>query len=165
MWILDMRRDRWDSFEIVEQIMDVHHEWQPHISGIEKGQIQMAIGPYLEQRIQEERAYDMVVQDLPTGRRDKEARARAIQGRIRQGKVHFPRDKPWIDDLLQEMLRFPHGAHDDCVDALAWIGLMLQDMNHPMEVIYGQGKDRDGWRNKLLKTLRAGKHNKTMMTS
>lgn len=165
MWVIDMRRGRWDSFEIVEQIMDVHYEHSPYISGIEKGQIQMAIGPYLEQRIQEERAYDMVVQDLPTGRRDKEARARAIQGRIRQGKVYFPSDKPWIDDLMQEMLRFPHGAHDDCVDALAWIGLMLQDMNHPLEQIYGNAKDKDGWRNKILKTLPGTRKNKRMMTS
>lgn len=165
MWIVDMRRGRWDSFEIVEQIMDVHYEHRPYISGIEKGQIQMAIGPYLEQRITEERAYDMVVQDLPTGRRDKEARARAIQGRIRQGKVFFPRDKPWVDDLVQEMLRFPHGAHDDCVDAIAWIGLMLQDMNHPLEVAYRQDKDFNGWRVKILRTLPGLKGRKKSMMS
>lgn len=165
MYIIDMRRGRWDSFEIVEQIMDVHYEHTPYISGIEKGQIQMAIGPYLEQRIQEERAYDMVVQDLPTGRRDKEARARAIQGRIRQGKVFFPREKPWVDDLMQEMLRFPHGAHDDCVDALAWIGLMLQDMDHPLEIVYGNNKDKNGWRTKILRTLPGMRKHKNMMTS
>ena len=113
----------------------------------------MAIGPFLEQRIVEEKAYDINIQDLPTGKRDKEVRGRAIQGRVRQGKVLFPKDKKWVEDLLTEMLRFPHGQHDDCVDALAWIGLMLQDMDAPGERLFVQAKDKNGWKAKLLKKM------------
>ena len=51
---------------------------------------------------------------------DKMARARPLQGRMQQGMVSFPKDAAWADTCRLEMLRFPAGAHDDCVDSLAW---------------------------------------------
>jgi predicted phage terminase large subunit-like protein len=152
MWVLDVRHGRWDSFEIVEQMLDVQRVWKPEVHGIEKSQVSMAIGPYLEQRMYEDKAYEMVVRDLPPGRRDKELRARAIQGRMRQGRVQFPKDKHWADGIYAEMLKFPNGAHDDRVDALAWIGLMLQEMNVPLEPRepeYAKGS----WKEKLEKLV------------
>ena len=147
LWLVDMRRGRWNSFEIVEQMLRVQRRYNPRTMGIEKGQIQLAIGPYLEKRIQEERLYEMNIKELPPGRRDKESRARAIQGRMAQGKVWFPRDKDWVDALMQELLQFPNGKHDDAVDALAWIGLMLQDMPAPhLPTVH---KKRHSWRDKL----------------
>lgn len=153
MWVLDVRHGRWDSFEIVEQMLDVQRTWRPETHGIEKTQVSMAIGPYLEQRMYEEKQYEMVVRDLPPGRRDKELRGRAIQGRMRQGRVFFPKDQPWFDGLYSEMLKFPAGAHDDRVDALAWIGLMLQEMSTPIEPKepeYPEGS----WKAKLEKFTR-----------
>jgi hypothetical protein len=50
------------------------------------------------------------------------------------------------------MLKFPNGAHDDRVDALAWIGLMLQEMNVPLEPRepeYAKGS----WKEKLEKLV------------
>jgi predicted phage terminase large subunit-like protein len=153
MWVLDVRHGRWDSFEIVEQMLDVQRTWHPEIHGIEKSQVSMAIGPYLEQRMYEEKAYEMVVRDLPPGRRDKELRARAIQGRMRQGRVQFPKDKPWTDKLYSELLKFPAGAHDDLVDALAWVGLMLQEMSTPIEPKEPE-YPADSWKAKMEKFIR-----------
>ena len=50
---------------------------------------------------------------------DKLVRARALQGRMQQGRVMFL-DAPWLVDAKREMLRFPAGAHDDIVDSLSW---------------------------------------------
>lgn len=148
MWVLDMRRGRWDTFEIVENLLSVHRTFRPDTIGLERGQLSMAIGPYLQKRIREEKLWDMNIKDLPTGRRDKEARARAIQGRMQQGRVHFPKDEEWCDILSQEMLRFPNGVHDDCVDALAWVGLMLQDMIVPA-IARTPDPLQKGWKKKL----------------
>lgn len=164
MHVLDMRRGRWDSFQIVENILDVHRRWKPETIGMEKGQLSMAIGPYLNKRIREERLYDLHVKDLPTGRRDKEARARAIQGRMEQGRVQFPKDEPWVSTLQQEMLRFPNGVHDDCVDALAWVGLMLQEMIVPM-VATSPDPFKDGWKKKLRGVVTTSRGRKGHMTA
>lgn len=160
LWVVDLRRGRWDSFEIAEQVLDMHKEHKAELTGVERGQLSMAIGPYLDKRIEEEKQWDLALKDLPPGKRDKESRARVIQGRMRQGKVYFPKHALWMTEFLEEMMKFPLGAHDDMVDALAYVGLLLQDMTPPPEL-----KDPDpyakGWRKRLKTQLTVGSQSKT----
>ena len=129
LFVIDAVRGRFDGFEIVERILDLYEEWKPSMVGIEKGHIEMALGPFLEKRIRERGLYEIYIKDLKTGRRDKEARARAIQGRMQQGMVYFPKDAIFTGPLVAELLRFPSGIHDDQVDALAWLGLMMTEFS------------------------------------
>lgn len=56
---------------------------------------------------------------------DKETRLYSVQGKFEAGSVIFPKDAPWLDDLITELLAFPASRHDDQVDsisqALSWI--------------------------------------------
>jgi len=81
MFIMDVIRGKFDGFELVEQILDFYELWRPSIVGIERGHIEMALGPFLEKRIRERGLHEVYIKDLKTGRRDKEARARAIHCR------------------------------------------------------------------------------------
>jgi len=152
IWVVDCRRGRWDAFEIAEEVVSMHKEHSAMVTGVERGQLSMAIGPYLDKRISEERAWDLALKDLPPGKRDKESRARVIQGRMRQGRVFFPKNALWMTEMKEELMKFPLGQHDDMVDALAYIGLLLQDMTPPQEL-----KDPDpyakGWRKRLKTQL------------
>jgi predicted phage terminase large subunit-like protein len=56
----------------------------------------------------------------------KEARAHAAQPWVEAGNVYLPNPRPhgvlipdraWVDDFLYQLTAFPHGAHDDDVDA------------------------------------------------
>lgn len=131
LYIMDVQRGHWDGSEIVEKMIDVWETWQSQVTGIEKGQIEMAVGPFLERRKADRKAWGFYTEPLKTGRRDKAARARSIQGLMRQGKLYFPHADlhTWVQPLISELLQFPSGKHDDQVDALAWIGLMLQEMS------------------------------------
>ena len=129
MYVVDLQRGRWDAMEIVDRLVSVYKAYKPKTLGIEAGQIEKAIGPFLNKRIYEERLYSMYVEPLPPGRRDKELRARPLQGRMGQGKVLLPRNQIWLEPLIHELLRFPSGVHDDQVDALAWIGQMLDTLS------------------------------------
>lgn len=144
MYVMDCVRGRWDGFELVEQILDLYEQWKPSIIGIERGHIEMALGPFLEKRVRERKLHEAYFKDLKTGRRDKEARARAIQGRMQQGKVFFPQEALFTGPLVAELLRFPNGTHDDQVDALAWIGLMMTEFAafRPIEVHEPSWRDR-----------------------
>ena len=143
--VVDVVRGRYDGFELVERILDLYEKWKPLAVGIEKGHIEMAIGPFLEKRVQERRLYEAYFYPLKTGRRDKEARARAIQGRMQQGMVFFPKDPVWSGPLVAELLRFPNGTHDDQVDSLAWLGLMMVEFVTYVEKI----EHVPSWRDKL----------------
>ena len=143
--VVDVVRGRYDGFELVERILDLYEKWKPLAVGIEKGHIEMAIGPFLEKRVQERRLYEAYFYPLKTGRRDKEARARAIQGRMQQGMVFFPKDPVWSGPLVAELLRFPNGTHDDQVDSLAWLGLMMFEFVTYVEKI----EHVPSWRDKL----------------
>ena len=127
LYVVDVVRGKYDGFELVEQILDLYETWRPGIVGIERGHIEMALGPFLQKRTRERGLSEAYFKDLKVGRRDKEARARAIQGRMQQGMVYFPKDAVWTGTMVAELLRFPNGTHDDQVDALAWIGLMMTE--------------------------------------
>lgn len=125
IYILERKRVRRDALGLVDLILDMHEQWPSEQTGIEKGHIEMAIGPFLKKRIRERRLYTFNHVELKTGRRDKIARARSIQGRMEQGMVYFPARSPWVQELVDELLHFPVATFDDQVDALSWIGQML----------------------------------------
>jgi predicted phage terminase large subunit-like protein len=158
MFVMDVVRGRFDGFELVERILDLYEQWKPSIIGIEKGHIEMALGPFLEKRVRERGLFEAYFKDLKTGRRDKEARARAIQGRMQQGKVYFPRDAHFTGPLIAELLRFPNGTHDDQVDALAWIGLMMTEFStYRAPVVH-----IPSWRDKLISLARGPRQRSAM---
>tara|TARA_R110002167_G_scaffold60282_5_gene170448 strand:- start:2716 stop:4554 length:1839 start_codon:yes stop_codon:yes gene_type:complete len=166
LYVRDMRRGRWDSYSIVNELCDNYDKYKPSIIGIERGMISLAIGPYLDEVIQDRNLYSMYVEELSVGKRDKVARARAIQGLMRQGKVFFPHpDKaPWVTTVMNEFLRFPNGKHDDIVDALAWLGLMLdstQMIGDSSQKIPAQ----KSWKDKLTAILQSGSSNKSSMSA
>ena len=54
---------------------------------------------------------------VPQG--DKLTRMEAETARIEAGHVVLPRDAPWLDVFLNELLAFPNGRHDDQVDSVS----------------------------------------------
>lgn len=61
--------------------------------------------------------------------KDKIARATPVADRAESGKLAFVResisDDAWIADWIDELCAFPYGAHDDRVDAVSGIFMML----------------------------------------
>lgn len=56
---------------------------------------------------------------------DKVSRALTLAARMGGGQVYVPESAPWLPALFSEMAAFPHGKHDDQVDALAYGALEL----------------------------------------
>ena len=135
-----------DAFFIVESILDLCAKWYSPtlVLGFEDGQIYKAISAVLKKRMLERKLYPSVSVLVPIT--DKMARARAIQGRMQQGMVSFNTSGDWYDVVRSEMLRFPAGVHDDCVDSLAWVGHLAISRNPPQKP---RVKEMGSWRDRL----------------
>jgi len=157
-YVLEMKVGRWDAFGLVEEIIDFAKSYKPRVVGIETSQIEMAIGPLLTKRMRERKEF-FAIERMKPGRRDKEMRARTLQGRMQQGMVAWPFGAAWFQKCQNEMLAFPAGKHDDQVDALAYIYLMLESMRSPY---IPKPKPKKSWRDRL----KAGKtKSKSAMTA
>ena len=126
MWLLDIWRRQAASDEWVEAWCDLVLKWRPIGWAEETGQIKAGVGPFLDKRSRERRAY-VFRQQFPT-RGDKAVRAQSIRGRMAMEGLYIRPDAPWRADLIAECLRFPAAVHDDQVDALGLIGQLLDTM-------------------------------------
>lgn len=126
LYIVDVIRERMDSRDIVETILSIQSVYSPIAISMEKGQIEKAIGPFLKQRMLETGIFPHLHSVAPSV--DKLTRARSIQARMRSGSVKFNKSADWYFELEDEASIFPRGKHDDQVDTLAYLGLLLDKM-------------------------------------
>lgn len=129
MFILDWWRGQTDSGEWVEREIDMAVAHQTVTWFEESGQIIKAVGPLIDRRQRERRAYFHRQQFVSS--QDKPTRAQAIRGRMAQRKVFFPRNAPWVEPLVSELLTFPSGRYDDQVDVMSLFGRALATVAAP----------------------------------
>lgn len=112
--------------ESSEAWLEIMRRRKPITCWAEKGHISKSIGPFLKERMADEGIYGYIQEVTP--KREKDVRARSIQNRMAMQTVHFPKWCGWWSDAEHEMLTFPGGKTDDFVDALALVGLGLQQL-------------------------------------
>jgi predicted phage terminase large subunit-like protein len=165
IYVLDCRRGRgWDADKIIDVMFEIHEDWKPRKFGLEKGHISMTMDSLLQRRMKDAKLYDLHVEELKPGKADKELRARSIQGLMSHGKVFWPEGALWVDDFLNEMLRFPNGVKDDCVDAAAWIGKMLANQPYVGTGRPKVNKSKD-WKKKLAGYVKGSKSSNNPMAA
>jgi predicted phage terminase large subunit-like protein len=126
--IVDVIRDRMDGLEIVNTMLALQRIRDPEAFGIEDTQITKAVGPFLNREMIVQNTFINVI-PLKPHRQDKVTRARSIQARMRAGGVKFDKSCDWYQIFEDELLRFPRDRHDDQVDAIAYLGLMIDKMH------------------------------------
>jgi predicted phage terminase large subunit-like protein len=128
IWIMpDVVWMRLDSQKAVESMIDLMKRYKPQFWWAEGGAINKSIGPFLRKRMVEKQTFCAIDPINPAV--DKQQRAQAIQARTSMRMVHFPAFTRWWADAQDEILKFPHGAKDDFVDAMSLIGLGLAKMH------------------------------------
>ena len=126
--IKNVIRERLSGDEIVATLLSLQKIYKPLAVGIEDTQISKALGPFLNRAMMETGEYMSLV-PLKPHRMDKVMRARAIQARMRAGAVKFDKNAEWWPMFEDECLTFPRAKHDDCVDALAYQGILMDFMS------------------------------------
>ena len=126
MHVVDVVRDRLDAYGIVDTLFALHKRYKPEMFAIESSMISKSLGPVITDTMQKRGEYFNITEMNPTN--DKETRARSIQARSRAAGLRFDKEADWYSELEMEMLQFPKSRHDDQVDALAWLGLIVDRM-------------------------------------
>lgn len=124
LYIKDVVKARLDGREIVDTILALERAYKPEAFGIEEMQVSKAIGPFLREEMILTGTFPNLVK-LRHGGKDKIARSRSMQGRMRAHGVRFATEAEWFPDFLDECISFPRGKHDDQVDAFAYLGMLL----------------------------------------
>ena len=126
IYLLEVWRERASSDRWVEAFCDLVLKWKPMGWAEEQGQIRSGVGPFLEQRQRERKAY-CFRESFPT-RGDKQVRCQSIRGRMALDGLYVPQYAPWYPNFRSELMSFPDGAHDDQADALGLCGQLLDTM-------------------------------------
>jgi predicted phage terminase large subunit-like protein len=154
--LVEIVRFKADMYAIVEQIIDTAIKWGTDAScpltlGVEDGNHWKAFRPFFLNRCAE-RNFFPAFEELKT-LTDKMQRARQLQGRLQQGRLWMLQDAGWTNTVVKEMLRFPAGAHDDIVDALAHAVNLCVDKSPPLRKM---PRKLPSWRDRIRVIGRGG---------
>lgn len=127
MYLLDIWRGQKQGDVWIDAFCDLVKLWKPMGWAEETGQIKSAIGPFLNAQMHKRKAY-VAREQFSTRLGNKAVRAQSIRGRMALHGLYVPTHAPWYPELRSELLAFPGGKHDDQVDALGLIGLLLDQM-------------------------------------
>lgn len=143
MYLRDLWRKQASADVWVEAFCDMVLRNKPMAWAEEQGQIRSGIGPFLDRRQRDRRAY-VVREAFPT-RGDKAVRAQSMRGQMAQHGLYVPTDAPWFADFIAELLSFPAGKHDDQVDMIGLIGQLLDQMMAGQKPKDTKPQIRDRW--------------------
>lgn len=124
--IVHVIRERMDSRDSVETLFKLQEKYKPVAFFIETGIIEKSLGPFIKAEMPARNQWPNLVTFSVT--KDKMARARSINARMRSDGVKFDKSKDWYHEFEHELLTFPRDKHDDQVDAISWLGLGLDKL-------------------------------------
>lgn len=139
-WYGQVTSDVW-----IDRLFDLINKYRPIYYFCEKGQIWSSVAQFFYQRSRERKVFCRV--EAVSKVHNKELAATTFQGRAAMYKVWIPKG-PLGDRLIEEIIKFPTGAHDDVVDTFSLLFLQLTKLFGPM--IYKENasttiKKKDGW--------------------
>jgi len=139
-WVKDILHGRWNIKETAKKILYSAIKVESATVGIETGSLRNAILPYLEDEMRTEGKWVSIVELRHGGKKKNDRITWALQGRMEHGQITFNPDRDW-KVFTGQLLDFPNRlAHDDLLDALAYIDqVSVADFAHSIEL-------EDDWR-------------------
>lgn len=116
-WYVRMaQRFKGDEKSLIDKIFDLKSYFSPEIFGIEQKAYKYTIKPALDDEMRKRGIFFKCeeLKDLGTG---KNKRIEGLIPRFESSSIFLMKDQA---DLIDELLKFPKGGHDDLIDALAY---------------------------------------------
>lgn len=131
--ILDVRVDRWDSKQWIDEIFSIHEAWPEAVFYAEDGVIWKSVYPFIEEEMARRDIFIDFVATLPV--KDKATRGQTLRKRMKARRGRFDKEASWYPDYEEEMLDFSATQEadlDDLFDATVTLargfeGVILED--------------------------------------
>lgn len=124
--VLEVIRAHMTDYQLAEKLFALCDLYRPEAVGMEDVFLQKELFLWLRKKAEQDKKV-LPLRRLTTSNKSKPYRIRGLQGPMEAGKVRL---RPEMTYLVDEILRYPRGKHDDCVDALAY---QLEFMHLPSE--------------------------------
>jgi predicted phage terminase large subunit-like protein len=157
IYVLDVARGHWTVAELIQTIFNKYAFFKHKRIGVETVAFQQVIKSELDRISQEKRIY------LPTAElkpdKDKYRRASALTPFFENGVIFLKENQV---ELIDELLQFPTGRHDDCVDALAYAVQMVKEVPPEPRITWlNVDRDEEPPQSSLIEKIKAsGNHYK-----
>lgn len=115
IYVLEYTRVRCSPGEMIAILFDHVRRWKPVDVGFEDVAFQKSLGYWIKERMRRESTWFSLRKINPHGRR-KINRIASLQPLFSSGTIFI---RPHHNELRNELLTFPLGAHDDIIDTLA----------------------------------------------
>jgi len=134
-WVKDILHGRWNIKETAKKILHSALKVESATVGIETGSLRNAILPYLEDEMRTEGKWVSIIELRHGGKKKNDRITWALQGRMEHGQISFNEKRDW-KVFVGQMMDFPNRmAHDDLLDALAYIDqVSVADFAHSIEL-------------------------------
>jgi len=140
--MVDQHVGRWDSLGWISEMFFIELKWKPQIWFVEGGVIWRAVSPMIYQEMNGATRSPNLVEiygkkdiylniEVLNPTKDKAARGRSWQKRMKAGMCHFDKDATWFFPYMDECLTFTGGRQakaDDQFDSTATLFLGLDKL-------------------------------------
>jgi len=118
----DVIREQLEGPDQPDLFRQAYQRWAPAVQGVEVAGLGLTLFQYLQRS-------GLPVLELKPDR-DKVTRALPAAARYQSGSVYHYKPAVWLDAIEEELIGFPHAAHDDFVDTLSYaVRLMVPMMS------------------------------------
>jgi|26BtaG_2_1085354.scaffolds.fasta_scaffold02760_6 predicted phage terminase large subunit-like protein len=141
-YIVEIIRERFNPIETIKALIAMYERWKPEKVGIETVSYQKSLVYFIDEiRKKKSSLWDINIHELKVDL-DKERKIRSLQPRYAIGNVYHRENSETTRLLEEELLRFPRGATDDVIDALASVMQMAVPPRKPVDSGYRGFKER-----------------------
>lgn len=151
-WHISSAQMKLNPKELIDLLFTKHQQKNYAQIGIEETIYLQAIAPFLDDEMRQRGIYLPIV-PLKHNQTNKEVRIRGLIPRYQSGSIRHIRGKN--NDLELQMWAFPMGAHDDILDALAYMP----------QIVRAQGKKPNHFDNSVKYLARESKRFEGVRTS
>lgn len=132
LWFIDWFYEQCETDKGIEEFTKLVRRYKPKPWGgitrwwHEGGVIDKAISPAIRRAMKEKNAF-VNIEPMPSIL-DKSMKLQAFHARVTGGTVHFPVRRPWAEHVIDNLIKFPAGKHDDAADVCGLLGRGIDQM-------------------------------------